>query len=258
MASALYGRGHRIVMADIDEEGLNRAALAHGWSDGERAELALLDVRDADAWERLVERTTARWGKLDVLMNIAGYLVPKWAKDARQKDVDMTIDVNVKGVMFGTNAAVRTMTAARHGHIVNIASIAGLVPVPGLAIYSASKYAVRAYSLAVAQEVRRHGVYVTAVCPALVATPMMTKQIDHEETAFVFASGRPLTTDEVVDAVIERALVKKPMELVLPTPGSGQGMLAKLVNVFPELGLRTAKSVTRRGLAEQGRHRRSN
>src|SRR5213079_2909142 len=97
-----------------------------------------------------------------------------------------------KGVMLGTNAAIRAMIPRGSGHVVNIASIAGLVPVPGLAIYSASKHAARAYSIAVAQEVRPHGVYVTAVCPTVVATPMMDMQVDREEAAYTFSGGRPL------------------------------------------------------------------
>jgi 3-oxoacyl-[acyl-carrier protein] reductase len=130
---------------------------------------------------------------------------------------------------------------------VNIASIAGLVPVPGIAIYSASKHAARAYSIAVAQEVRRHGVFVTAVCPTVVATPMMDIQIDRVEAAHTFSGGRALTPDEVVRAVIDRALVKKPLELVLPAPRSAQGAVAKLANVFPEVGLAANARVAKIG-----------
>ena len=133
----------------------------------------------------------------------------------------------------------------------NIASIAGLVPVPGIAIYSASKHAARAYSIAVAQEVRPHGVYVTAVCPTVVATPMMDIQIDRDEAAFTFSGGRALTAEEVVSAVLDQALVKKPLELVLPAPGTQQGTFAKLANVFPELGMRASARVAKLGRARQ-------
>lgn len=257
MAAALYRRGHRLVLTDLNEAGLHAAAEANGWSDLSRVQLEPLDVRDASAWDALVRRTRERFGQLDVLMNIAGYLTPTWAKDATQKDVDLTIDVNVKGVIFGTNAAIRTMIPQGSGHVVNIASIAGLVPVPGLAIYSASKHAARAYSIAVAQEVRKHGVYVTAVCPTVVATPMMDIQVDREEAAYTFSGGRALTADEVVDAVIDRALVKKPLELVLPAPGTQQGAFAKLANAFPELGLRVTSRVAKLGRAQQKKIRSS-
>jgi 3-oxoacyl-[acyl-carrier protein] reductase len=251
MAHALYERGHRLVLTDINEQGLRGAAAELGWTDAARTQIETLDVRSASAWESLVQRTVARFGQLDVLMNIAGYLVPVWAKDAKPEDVDRTIDINVKGLMFGTNAAVQAMIPRGSGHVVNIASIAGLVPVPGLAIYSASKYAARAYSIAVGQEVRRHGVYVTAVCPTVVSTPMMDIQVDKEEAAYTFSGGRALTPDEVVTAVIDRALVKKPLELVLPSPGTQQGNFAKLANAFPELGLRVTRRIAQLGASNQ-------
>ena len=251
MAAVLYTEGHRLVLTDVNEAGLKAAAEENGIVDRSRALLEPLDVRDAAAWDALVRRTVERFGRLDVLMNIAGYLATAWAKDATQKDVDLTIDVNVKGLMFGTNAAVRVMVPQGSGHIVNIASIAGLVPVPGVAIYSASKHAARAYSIAVAQEVREHGVYVTAVCPTVVATPMMDIQIDRDEAAHVFSGGSALSPDDVVRAVIDRALVKKPLELVLPAPRSGQGAMAKLANVFPDLGLLANSRVAKVGRMTQ-------
>jgi len=247
MAAVLHRAGHKLVVTDVNEQGLRAAATEDSIEDPSRTVIEALDVRDAEAWERVVRRTTERWGRLDVVMNIAGYLVPVWAKDATRKDVDMTIDVNVKGLMFGTNAALRAMVPQGHGHIVNIASIAGLVPVPGIAIYSASKHAARAYSIAVAQEVRKHGVYVTAVCPTVVATPMMDIQIDREEAAHTFSGGGALSADDVVRAVIDRGLAKKPLELVLPGKRSAQGSLAKLANAFPELGLRTNERVAHLG-----------
>jgi 3-oxoacyl-[acyl-carrier protein] reductase len=247
MATTLYREGHTVVLTDVNEAGLRAMVDERGLSDASRAVLEPLDVRDADAWDAVVRRTIDRFGRLDVLMNIAGYLAPVWAKDATRKDVDLTIDVNVKGVMFGTNAAVRAMIPQGSGHVVNIASIAGLVPVPGIAIYSASKHATRAYSIAVAQEVRRYGVFVTAVCPTVVATPMMDIQIDRVEAAHTFSGGRALTPDEVVRAVIDRALVRKPLELVLPAPRSAQGAVAKLANAFPEVGLAANTRVAKMG-----------
>jgi 3-oxoacyl-[acyl-carrier protein] reductase len=251
MANALYQRGHRLVLTDVNETGLRETVERHGLNDGSRVVLETLDVRSADAWERVVRTTIERWGRLDVLMNIAGYLTPVWAKDATKQDVDLTIDVNVKGVMFGTNAALRAMLPQRRGHVVNIASIAGLVPVPGVALYSASKHAVRSYSIAVAQEVRDAGVYVTAVCPTVVATPMMDKQVDHEEAALVFSGGRALTAEEVVRAIVDRALVKKPLELVLPAPGTQQGLVAKIGNAFPQLALMGRASAAKLGRRTQ-------
>jgi 3-oxoacyl-[acyl-carrier protein] reductase len=256
LARRLYERGDSLLVTDVNEAGLRAAVEADGLRDPDRVSVQRLDVRDATAWEAAVRFTVQRWGRLDVLCNVAGYLVPVWARDARPDDVDRTIDVNVKGLMHGTNAAVRQMVSQGQGHVVNVASIAGLVPVPGLAIYSASKHAARAYSIAVGQEVRDAGVFVTAVCPAVVATPMMDIQIDREEATFVFSGSRALRVDEVVDAIVDRAMVRKPLELVLDVPFTGQGLLAKAGNVAPGLAFRLREQVAKAGRRHQERLRK--
>jgi 3-oxoacyl-[acyl-carrier protein] reductase len=254
LAVELYRRGHRLVLTDVNREGLESAAAESGIADADRVLLRHLDVRDAARWDALVAEAVERFGRLDTLFNVAGFLTAVWAKDASPADVDRTIDVNVKGLMYGTNAAVKVMVGQRAGHVINVASMAALVPVPGLAIYSASKHAARAYSIAVAQEVRSHGVFVTAVCPTVVATPMMHIQIDREEAALTFSGRRPLSVEEVTRAILERALVERPLELVLDA-GGGQGALSKLGNLFPELYFRVGERVRRRGQVQQARLR---
>ena len=141
------------------------------------------------------------------------------------------------------------------GHIINVASIAGLVPVPGLAAYSASKHAVRAYSLACAQELKPHGVYVTVVCPGPVDTPMLDAQVDHDEAALTFSAPRALSASEVVEAIVERALPLRPMELLVTVPRSGQAPMARLIGAVPELGTWVRPIITRIGRHNQARAR---
>jgi 3-oxoacyl-[acyl-carrier protein] reductase len=255
LVGKLYAAGYTVTATDVNEAGLREAARAGGWDDPARVTLRALDVRDPAAWRAVVGEVVGRSGALDVLVNVAGVLVATWAHESTDQDVDRTIDVNVKGLVHGTNEALRHMVARGAGHVVNVASIAGLVPVPGLALYSASKHAARAYSIAVAQEVRKRGVFVTAICPTVVATPMMDQQIGRDEASFTFSGPRALTADEVTDAIVKRALVKKPLELVLDVPGSGQGVAAKLGNVFPGLALRLAGLVERQGRRGQERLR---
>jgi 3-oxoacyl-[acyl-carrier protein] reductase len=256
LARTLYEKGHSLLVTDVDERGVRAAADADGLRDPARVVVDRLDVRDAGMWARAIDFAVAKWGRVDVVFNVAGVLVPVWARDATSEDVDRTMDINAKGLMHGTNAAVRQMIRQKHGHVVNIASIAGLVPVPGVALYSASKHAARAYSIAVAQEVRADGVFVTAVCPALVATPMMDIQVDREEASLVFSSKRALTVDEVVSAIVDRALVDKPLELVVEVPGSSQGLVAKIGNTLPGLAMRMRARVAAAGAKRQARLRK--
>lgn len=95
------------------------------------------------------------------------------------------------------------MVRQGHGHIVNVASLG---PIPGIALYSASKYAVRSFSLAAAQELRAHGVAVTTVCPDAVKTPMFDHQIAYREAALTFTAPRVLRVEEVSRVILGKVL----------------------------------------------------
>lgn len=231
LTAVLLRQGHRVVATDVNVDAI------------EAPEKHRLDVRDPEAWERVLDAA----GDVDVLMNIAGYLRPGWVPEARPEDIHMQLDVNVKGVMFGTRAAARRMAARGRGHILNFASLAALAPIPGIAVYSASKYAVRGFSLAAAQELRPRGVYVTVICPDAVQTPMLEREKDFEEAAMTFSAPRILSIQDVERAVM-RALAKKPLEVFIPRR---RGCLARLADVFPRLTFWLGGRLRRRGLERQ-------
>jgi 3-oxoacyl-[acyl-carrier protein] reductase len=124
--------------------------------------------------------------------------------------------------------------------------------VPGLSAYCASKHAVRGFSLAIAEELRPHGVAVTVLCPDAVETPMLTLQEEHPEAAMTFGAGRALTLDEV-EAAIFRALGDRPLEIVLDVPGSGRAIGARLANLFPSLTTRFASRIAEKGRTVQAK-----
>ena len=185
-------------------------------------------------------------------MNVAGYLKPAYTRDLTAKDLDLHLDVNVKGVVFGTRAAARRMVPAGRGHIINIGSLASLAPVPGLSLYSASKFAVRGFSLAAATELSRHGVAVTLIMPDAVQTPMLDLQLDYDEAALTFSGDRALTVEEIERVIVERVLPDRPMELTVP---AGRGSLARIANAAPALSRWLAPVLRGKGLANQKRMR---
>ncbi len=256
VARRLHRQGNQLMVTDVNEAALSQTSEAEGWTDSASVIVRPLDVRSPGEWRAALAAVVERWRALDVLVNVAGVLVAAWAHEATDEDVDRIVDVNAKGLMHGTNAALRLMIPRKHGQIVNVASLAGIVPVPGLALYSASKHAARAYSIAVGQEARKHNVFVTAVCPTVVETPMMDAQIDREEAAFTFSGRRALGVEEVSSAIVNRAMVKKPLEMVLDVPGSGQGLAAKVGNAWPSVAFWMSGVIARRGRAEQSRLRR--
>ncbi len=246
LADTLQRAGHCVWATDIDIEGLRQRARERAWPD-ERVAIRALDIADARAWEPAYREAVSTLGAVDVHMNIAAYLAPGWVCDVDDADIDRHFDINVKGVVYGTRQAARHMVTRGGGHIINFASLAALSPVPGLSLYSASKYAVRSYSLAAAMELRAHGVYVTTICPDAVKTPMLDIQLDREETALTF-SGAQLSVEDISDLVLRRALPRRPLELVIPRH---RGLMARLANLLPRLGMLVRPQLAARGRARQ-------
>jgi 3-oxoacyl-[acyl-carrier protein] reductase len=249
LAEVLLAAGHQVFATDLDEHRLREHAAAHpaAWP-SDRSYLRRLDVTQASAWELVFAEAERVMGRVDVLINIAGYLLPGFVGDFDPDSVHRHLDVNTKGVIFGTHTAARHMLARGDGHIVNIASIAGLAPVPGIALYSASKYAVRAFSLAAAQELRPRGVAVSVVCPDAVQTPMLDLQVGYREAALTFSGTRVLTVADVADAIVRRVLPHRPLELHLPR---SRALLARLADLFPQTSLWLRPILERRGRARQ-------
>ncbi|HEX4340782.1 MAG TPA: SDR family oxidoreductase [Polyangiaceae bacterium] len=252
MALSLHRAGYRVVAVDLDAAGLERLSAEHGWATERDVVSRVLDVRDVAGWDAIVALAVERFGRLDALLNVAGFLRPGYVHETEPSSFDLHLDINVKGVMYGTRAAARQMIRQGHGHIVNVASIAGLSHTPGLSAYCASKHAVRGFTLSVAHELVHHGVAVSVFCPDAVETPMLTLQEAHPEAAMTFGARRALTLDEV-ERALHRVLAERPLELVLDVPLSGRALGARLGNLFPKLISVAVDRIVQQGLSVQKR-----
>lgn len=247
LAETLLERGARVVATDIDSDALTAHAEQEGWPE-DQVRLQRLDVTDPKDWERVSQHAVETWGRLDVVMNVAGYLRPSAIAEATDEDVHRHFDINVKGVIFGTRTAARRMIPQKQGHIINIASLASLAPIPGIGLYSASKYAVRGFSLAAAEELRPHGIAVSTVCPDAVQTPMLDLQVDYDEAALTFTAPRFLTVEGVGRVVLGRVLKKRPLLVAFPRR---RAWLARLADLFPSTASLIANQLQRQGLKRQ-------
>lgn len=152
--------------------------------------IAPLDVTDEAAVDALVESIVAEHGRLDLAANVAG--TPGAYAEVVESSTDVwrhTMAVNLDGAYFCLRAELRVMTAAGRGSIVNVASSAARMGVPGLAAYSASKHGLLGLTRSAALEVARRGVRVNAVCPGSVRTPMLAGFVGGDEQALE-AMGR--------------------------------------------------------------------
>jgi 3-oxoacyl-[acyl-carrier protein] reductase len=245
---------YQVVATDIDADLLEK-----GWnlsSDGQNTEgvhLERLDVTKPEEWRILCEKIKNRYGKLDVCINNAGVIIPSFIKELDIQTIDYQIDVNTKGMMYGTKYAADMMRMQGYGHIINIASLAGVEPINGISVYSASKFAIRGFSLAVVPELRQYGVRLSVICQDLVDTDMLTEQLDYKAAALTFSGKKYLQVEDIEHAVFKRALAKQEVEILVP---KGRGLIAKLGNFFPSIGFKLTEILSQKGLKNLERIKR--
>lgn len=255
VVSKLAARGDRVLATDVSLEMLQTVAARCAWPP-DTVTLRALNVRDEAAWGRVLGEVPSALGSLDAVFNIAGWLKPGYVGEIDPADIARHFDINVRGVILGTTltaAWLNAHPAARGAHptIVNVGSLASLAPVPGLALYSASKYAVRGFSLAAREDLRPHRIRVTVVCPDAVATPMLDLQKAYAESRLTFSGPRVLTAGEVADVLVGRALRDAPGEIWLPP---SRGVLARVGDLFPWLAPVLAPLLLKAGEKKQARY----
>lgn len=171
-ARMLAGKGAAVVLGARRTEKIE--ALAHEIrAAGGRAVAVQTDVSDQKQVKRLVDTATEQFGCVDVLLNNAGVMPLSLVEELRVEEWEQMIDINLKGVLYGVAAALPAMIAAGSGHIINVASTAGHRVGPTTAVYSATKYAVRALSEGIRQEVTPHNIRTTIISPGASTTGLM-------------------------------------------------------------------------------------
>ncbi len=203
IARALAGRGAKVSIGDLDHtlaRDVGRELRGHGGA---------LDVRDRASFAAFLDETRAALGPVDVLVNNAGIMPTGPFAEESEAISDASIDVNLRGVILGCKLVLPGMVERRRGHVVNVASMAGRVGIPGLAVYCATKFAVVGLTESLREEYRDTGVDFTTVLPAKVTT---------ELAAGTEAAGRGIPTaspEDVASAVID-ALLRRLPEVALP------------------------------------------
>jgi len=165
LARMLREEGYELTLVARQPEKLEAAAAELG-AESVAANLAL-----EDDCVRVVAAHAERWGGMDVLVNSAGIGIGGSFGDQDTKRFDLQLDVNLRAAMLVTREALPLLRTTR-GQIVNLASIAGTIPTPGLAVYGATKAALISLTNSLNREEEEHGVRAVAICPAFVATRM--------------------------------------------------------------------------------------
>jgi NADP-dependent 3-hydroxy acid dehydrogenase YdfG len=222
-------KGAKVVLTDIREKPLKQCSDALA-ADGGDCRSEALNVTDPESWTHLIEKVLDRYGRIDILVNNAGVVHPGAAESVAFEKVQQQIFVNLMGTINGCRAVLPTFKKQGAGKIVNVASLGGIVPMPGEAVYSATKAGIREYSFSLIAELRKTPISVTVVCPDSVDTPQLAYELEHDEAVMSFI-GEPLPPVKVAKAIL-RAAGSKKSEILVP---GGMGLVCRIGMACPKL-----------------------
>jgi short-subunit dehydrogenase len=245
IAMALADRGHKVLLADVDGD----AAAAAAAQVGRGAWAVQQDVRD-DASHTALAEQAAREGRLAVWVNNAGILEAGACWEQDPAAIARLLDINLRGVVSGSCAAVRAM-GTNGGAILNVASISALTPVPGLALYAASKAAVLSFTTSLQGDLdhAKLPIRARALCPDVVNTAMVTGVAHDPGAAMLFSGPRPLTAEAVAQAGLD-LLDSYQVFRVVPR---WRGVIARSAGLAPAVGLPTVAAMRKLGDRRQRR-----
>jgi len=201
LAAALIREGAHVVLADVESGALERARTTLA-GNGSRVTTAILDVTDRDAFARARDQAIAAHGAVHLLFNNAGVNAAGPVQTLTYRDWDWVMGVNLGGVINGVQTFLPELM--RHGaqaHLINTASVGGLVGMKNLAIYNAAKFGVVGLSEALRADLKASGVNVSVLCPGIVTTALTTSERNRPEHLRNSSAPAPVASSTSASAV---------------------------------------------------------
>jgi NADP-dependent 3-hydroxy acid dehydrogenase YdfG len=208
-ATMLAEKGAKVVVGARRKENLE-ALVAKLTADGYTASYQVTDVTKREDVKNLVQYAINSYGKIDVIINNAGIMLLSYLEKLKVAEWEKMIDVNIKGVLYGIAAALPIMLEQGYGHIINTSSIAGHTADPSAAVYSGTKFAVRAISQGLRKEMDGR-VKVTVICPGVTETELGQDITD---------SGSAAALKELFKNSIPPEAIAKAMIYAIEQPGN--------------------------------------
>jgi NAD(P)-dependent dehydrogenase (short-subunit alcohol dehydrogenase family) len=246
IALKLAGRSYTVLATDIDAEAAAATAKAAGGYSLEH------DVRDPEAHRRTARAAIER-GPLEVWVNNAGVLRTRKVWEHPDDEVRLEVDVNLLGVIWGSRAAVDAMRerGGQNMHVINLGSMSAFTPVPGLAVYAATKHGVLGFTTSMEGDLMAAGLPIKmhVVCPDGADTEMTRERAHEPESAIIWSGPRMLSAEEVAGAVVG-LLDKQRMVVALPR---WRGVVTRAAALAGRPGLRGAELLRRQGERRRSR-----
>ena len=219
----------------------NLEAIAAELRNKSRIEIFPMDVADADSCVDLFKKTQFEFGRIDVLVNNAGFHARGDVESVSAEDLGRTIDVNLRAPIMLTRLALPYIRESGGGAIINVASLAGRTPVPGSAAYSASKFGLRAFTFSLDEEIRDSGIKLAVVSPGPIATQFILADID---TTSDLTFSQPMSSAEEVAQAILDLCGNSQREQAMPAIS---GLLTTVAYLMPWLGRALRPALERKG-----------
>lgn len=255
LGEELARRGSEVVLADLQVDLAEKVA-SEIQASGGRAKAVRVDVTDFPAMERLVQEALERAGRLDYIFNNAGIAIGGPVHLYGIEDWNQIIDVNLRGVINGIQAAYKVMVAQGFGHIINTASMAGLLPGPGNAGYTTTKHAIVGLSQSLRAEAAQMGVRVSVLCPGVIRTPIleggeygkMLADIPPEKIRRLFEKLKPMSPSLFAEKVL-KSVAKNRAIIIVPSWWKKYWWINRL---SPSLGIFLSRKRFQKVLKELG------
>lgn len=230
LCEVLAQQGAIVYAADINEEGLHKLVETAAAITPVR-----LDVSKAQDFQKAIDKVLADHGRLDILVNNAGIAVAGAFKDMPEGAMKKIIDINLWSVIHGTRLAYAQMLEQGYGHIVNVSSSAGMMPVPNQSMYSAIKHAVIGLSHSLREEAALHGVKVSAVLPGMVQSDLWDNAVNIKDYSLkenMESTGlKPISAHDAAEAILQ-GISANDRSIIFPRSNK---IIVRLYQLFPRV-----------------------
>ena len=188
------------------------------------------DLRFFEEWEELIEIVLTKFKRIDILINSVGTIIPGTFESLNKSEIENCLNTNMLSIIYGARAIVPVMKKQKHGYLINIGSLGGIIPMPYETMYCATKFGVRGFSLSLAEELKNTGINVSLISPGSVKTKLLDLEAIDDKTTISFVNN---AFDPKTIAKATLKLIQNPQsEVILP---SYVRQLSLLVSMYPKL-----------------------
>jgi len=186
------------------------------------------DLQKAESWQKALKQILGKFKRIDILINCLGILIPGSLEKLNQSAVLRMIDTNIRSIIISTKKVLAIMSKQESGIIINIGSLGGIVPMPHESVYCATKFALRGFTLSLAEELRGSNIDICLISPGPVKTNLLDTEAKDDYSTITFIND-PIEPKKVA-RVIVKASLKPKREIILP---GSMSFGSKLIGAFP-------------------------